>query len=219
MADNTSHTTFGLLERLARGPVICAEGYLFACEQRGYLQAGAYVPEVVLEHPEVGRQIHRDFGHAGSDVAEAFTYYAPREKLRCIGKELLLEPMNRRALAIAREVAAESGALLAGDICNTNVFVPDDASRQAVRAMFEEQVGWAGEAGVDYIIAETFSYAEEALIALDVVKQAGLPAVVTLSIHQPSQTREGGTPEEAYRRLETAGAGRVGVKRAPGPRP
>ena len=50
--------------------------------------------------------------------------------------------------------------------------------------MFEEQVGWAAEAGVDFIIAETFSYAEEALIALDVIKQAGLPAVVTMA-HAP----------------------------------
>jgi betaine-homocysteine S-methyltransferase len=180
MADNASQATVGLLERLARGPVICAEGYLFACEQRGYLQAGAYVPEVVLEHPEVVRQVHREFVHAGSDVVEACTYYAHREKLRLIGKEPLLEPLNRQALAIAREVAAESGALFAGNICNTNVFVPDDAARQAVRAMFEEQVGWAVEAGVDYIIAETFSFGEEALIALDVIKQADLPAVVTL---------------------------------------
>src|SRR5256714_8831664 len=132
MADNMPQTTFGLLERLARGPVICAEGYLFACEQRGYLQAGAYVPEVVLEHPEVVTALHRDFVHAGSDVVEAFTYYAHREKLRVIGKEHLLEQLNRRALELAPEVAAASGALLAGDICNTNGFVGDDASRLAV---------------------------------------------------------------------------------------
>ncbi|MBA3381180.1 MAG: homocysteine S-methyltransferase family protein, partial [Actinobacteria bacterium] len=36
----------GLLERLDEGPVICAEGYLFELERRGYLQAGAFVPEV-----------------------------------------------------------------------------------------------------------------------------------------------------------------------------
>ena len=35
-----------LVERLNQGPVLCAEGYLFAMERRGYLQAGAYVPEV-----------------------------------------------------------------------------------------------------------------------------------------------------------------------------
>ena len=75
--------------------------------------------------------------------------------------------MNRRALDLAREVADETGALFAGDIWNTNVFVPDDASRKAVRAIFEEQLGWAVEAGVDFVIGETFSWGEEALIALD----------------------------------------------------
>ncbi|MCA1849127.1 MAG: homocysteine S-methyltransferase family protein, partial [Actinobacteria bacterium] len=117
----------GLLERLAEGPVICAEGYLFELERRGYLQAGAFVPEVVLEHPEEVAQLHRQFVHAGSDVVEAFTYYAHREKLRTIGKEELLEHINRQALALAKEVAEESGTLFAGDICNTNVYEPGDA--------------------------------------------------------------------------------------------
>src|SRR5437879_996629 len=151
-----------LVERLEAGPVICAEGYLFECERRGYLQAGAFVPEVVLEHPEVVAQLHREFVHAGSDVVEAFTYYAHREKLRLIGREGDLERINRRALEIAKAVAQESGALFAGDICNTNVFDPADAtSRDTVRAMFDEQVGWAVDAGVDYIVGETFSWAQD----------------------------------------------------------
>src|SRR5947207_5105729 len=106
-----------LLQRLEAGPVICAEGYVFELERRGYLQAGAFVPEVVLEHPEAVKQLHRDFVHAGSDVVEALTYYAHREKLRLIGRENDLEPINRRALEIAQEVARETGALFAGDIC------------------------------------------------------------------------------------------------------
>src|SRR5947207_7993016 len=90
-----------LRARLEQGPVICAEGYLFELERRGYLQAGAFVPEAVLDHPEVVAQLHRDFVHAGSDVVEAFTYYAHREKLRLIGREAQLEEMNRQALRIA----------------------------------------------------------------------------------------------------------------------
>ena len=35
-----------LIKRLNEGPVLCAEGYLFAMERRGYLSAGAFVPEV-----------------------------------------------------------------------------------------------------------------------------------------------------------------------------
>src|SRR5436853_3378687 len=145
-----------LLERLEAGPVICAEGYLFECERRGYLQAGAFVPEVVLEHPEVVAELHREFVHAGSDVVEAFTYYAHREKLRLIGREGDLEPLNRAALEIAKDVAAETGALLAGNVSNTNAFVPGDEARRTVRAMFEEQIGWAVEAGADFVIGETF---------------------------------------------------------------
>jgi hypothetical protein len=95
--------THALLDRLAAGPVLCAEGYLFELERRGFLQAGAYVPEVVLEHPEAVAGLHRELVRAGSDVVEAFTYYAHREKLRLIGHEDLLEPMNRQALAIAGE--------------------------------------------------------------------------------------------------------------------
>jgi len=217
MRDDASTSRIGLLERLQAGPVICAEGYLFEFERRGYLQAGAFVPEVVLEHPDLVAQLHREFVHAGSDVVEAFTYYAHREKLRLIGKEHLLEEMNRQALAIAKAVALESGALFAGDICNTNVFVGDEASRRTVRAMFEEQVGWAVDAGVDYIIGETFSWGEEALIALDVIKQAGKPAVITLAAHQQPETREGWSPAEACRRLEERGADVVGLNCSRGP--
>ena len=206
------------LERLEQGPVICAEGYLFEFERRGYLQAGAFVPEVVLEHPELVAQLHREFVHAGSDVVEAFTYYAHREKLRLIGKEDALEEINRQALQIAAEVARESDSLLAGDICNTNVYdAGDPQSAATVRAMFEEQVGWAAGEGVDFIIGETFSWGEEALIALEVIKETGLPAVMTLAVHQEPTTREGWTPADACRRLEDAGAAVVGLNCIRGP--
>jgi methionine synthase I (cobalamin-dependent) len=205
-------TKQGLLERLAAGPVICAEGYLFELERRGYLQAGAYVPEVVLDFPEQVENLHRDFLRAGSDVIEAFTYYAHREKLRLIGREGDLEPMNRQALAIAKKVAAEGGALVAGNICNTNIYEPSnaDAARQ-VRAMFEEQVGWAVEAGVDFIIAETISWLGEAEIALDVIRQTGLPSVVTFALHRNGELRDGFKPAEAAKRIEQRGADVVGL--------
>jgi betaine-homocysteine S-methyltransferase len=208
----------GLLERLEQGPVICAEGYLFEFERRGYLQAGAFVPEVVLEHPELVAQIHREFVHAGSDVVEAFTYYGHREKLRIIGKEELLEPLNRQALMLAKEVADETGTLFAGDICNTNIFEPDDDdSIRAVRMMFEEQVGWAAEAGADFVIAETISHVGEALLALETIKATGLPAVVTMAVHRDPVTRDGWTIAEACKRLEDAGADVVGVNCIRGP--
>ena len=207
----------GLLALLAAGPVVCAEGYLFEFERRGYLQAGAFVPELVLEHPELVAQHHRDLFHAGSDVVPALTYYAHREKLRVLGMEAELEPMNREALRIAREVAEETGALLAGDLSNTNVFLDDAPSERTVRSIFEEQVGWAADAGVDYVIAETISWAKEALLAVEAVKAAGLPVAVTLAVHREPRTFEGWTLPEAARRLEAAGADVVGLNCIRGP--
>ena len=208
----------GLLDRLEAGPVLCAEGYLFELERRGYLQAGAFVPEVVLDHPEQVTALHRDFVRAGSDVVEALTYYANREKLRAVGKDGLLEEMNRQALALAREVADESGTLLAGNVCNTNLYDPDNAETHAqTRAMLEEQVGWAAEAAVDYVIGETFRYAGEALIALDVIRQFGLPAVITLAVGQQPDTREGWPLPDACQRLAGEGADVVGLNCIRGP--
>lgn len=219
MVDASGQNKLGLLERLDQGPVICAEGYLFECERRGYLQAGAFVPEVVLEHPEIVAGLHREFVHAGSDVVEAFTYYAHREKLRIIGKEHLLEAMNQQALRIAHDVARDTNTFFAGDLANTNVFVPgDEDSKKAARAMFEEQAGWAVDAGVDFIIAETFSHGEEALVALETIKQTGLPSVVTMAIHRYGVTSDGWTPEETCRRLEAGGADVVGVNCSRGPK-
>jgi len=210
-----------LRERLAGGgAVLCAEGYLFELERRGYLQAGAYVPEVVLDHPEVVAQLHREFVRAGSDVVEAFTYYGHRAKLRLIGKEDKLELLQRNALSIAKAVAAEAHGeppLVAGNISNTTIYAPGDgAVASEVRAMFDEQVAWAAEAGVDLVIAETFSYHDEAMLALDAIRRAGLPAVVTLAIHLEG-LRDGIPLEESVRRLEQAGADVVGVNCARGP--
>ena len=206
-----------LLDSLTQGPVVCAEGYLFECERRGYLQAGAFVPEVVLDHPEVVEELTREFVHAGSDVVEAFTYYGHREKLRVIGKEEILEPLNRQALDIAARVARGTGTLLAGNVCNTNVYEPGAAGEKAARAAFEEQVGWAAEAGVDFVIAETFGWVGEGLLALEAIRDAGLPAVVTYSVHRDGTLREGTSAADACAQTEQAGADVVGLNCARGP--
>jgi betaine-homocysteine S-methyltransferase len=208
-----------LLSRLNRGAVICAEGYVFELERRGYLQAGAFVPEVLFDHPEVVEQLHLDFVHAGSDVTQALTYYVHREKLRVIGREKDLVPMNRAALRIAKSVARKTGTLFAGDLCNTNIYDPaDKSSIKEVARIFDEQVGWAVEAGVDYFVAETLGWAGEALMALAAIrKYSKVPAVVTFAMHQEELTRDGLTPAQACQRLEAAGADVVGLNCHRGP--
>jgi len=211
-----------LIERLNEGPVLCAEGYLFAMERRGYLSAGAFVPEVVLEHPEVVSQLHREFIRAGSDVIQAFTYYAHREKLRLIGKEELLEPMQKNALQIARDSREEFkdlDLLVCGDVANTNIYDPNDKkSHSECQRMYEEQVLWAKEAGVDFVVAETINWTGEMKIALKAIKDAGLIAVTNFSIKATDKTRDGHTPEDACKIMEDLGADVVGLNCYRGPK-
>jgi betaine-homocysteine S-methyltransferase len=208
-----------LIERLDAGPVICAEGFLFELERRGYLSAGEFVPEVALEYPDALKALHVDFQRAGSDIVEAFTYNGHREKMRVIGKEDLLEPLNRAALQIAREVAdARPGDLMAGNISNTNIWDPSDTGRQAeVRGMFEEMVGWAVDGGADLIIGETFYFAGEALAALEVGKASGLPVVLTIAPMAMEEMADGVGIVETCQRLEQAGADVVGMNCFRGP--
>ena len=83
--------------------------------------------------------------------------------------------------------------------------------------MFEEQVGWAADEGVDFIIAETFDFFEEARVALEVIKSANLPAVVTMVVHRNGHTRDGLSPADCCKALEDAGADVVGLNCARGP--
>lgn len=209
----------GLLDRLNSGEtVFCAEGYVFELERRGYVKAGAYVPEVVLDHPEVVAQLHHEFLRAGTDVVEALTYYAHRDKLKAIGRENDLEALNRQALLLAKRAARGSQALVAGDICNTWVYDANnpEGSGKIVRRQYQEQVGWAKAAGADFIIAETIEYLGEALIAVDVVKSFGLPVVLNFGA-AGDRSKDGYDWIEACRQVKAAGAGVVGFNCMRGP--
>jgi len=82
----------GLLERLCDGVVICAEGYLFEMERRGYLQAGAFVPEVVLDHPEVVAQLRQGVKGMVEDEGPG-QFITPREGTRAGSLEVGTERM------------------------------------------------------------------------------------------------------------------------------
>ncbi len=207
-----------LLDRLRKDVVLVAEGYMFELERRGYVKAGPFLPEAVLEHPSAVKQLHLEFMRSGSEVIVAFTYYGHRAKMKAMGLENLLEELNIRAVALAREVAHKGRALTAGNLSNTWEYDTKnlEKSDKVVRAIFEEQTKWAVNVGVDFMIAETFSHLGEALIALEVIKEARLPAVITF-IPLQEKSCDGYVWEEACRILEENGADVVGLNCGRGP--
>jgi len=171
-----------------------------------------------LDHPSAVIELHREFMRCGSDVVEAFTYYGHREKLRLVGREHDLEKLNRQALQIAKQVAAEGGALVAGNISNSTLWDPDDKAKQTeVRRQYAEQLQWVKEEGVDFVIGETFDMLGEAIVALEEIKKVGLVAVITMTFHQEEITRDGKTIKETFQTLKQHGADVVGVNCHRGP--
>lgn len=148
-----------LIERQEKGVVLVAEGYIFELERRGYLKAGPFVPEVVLEHPEAVKELYHEFLMAGSDVIVACTYYAHRSKLKAVDKEDRLEELNLKSISLAQEVAQKGDALVAGNLSNNWEFNHNDPieSGRIVKSILEEQVNWVSRGNADFIIAETFS--------------------------------------------------------------
>lgn len=201
----------GILERLEEGVVLGDGGYLIELEKRGYVQAGPFTPEVVIEHPQAVRELHQEFLDAGSEVLQALTFYASKEKLGTTGYADRVRELNRAAVRIAREVAGER-ALVAGNLSLTWLYDPKDPkSADRVRREFDQQLEVQTRGGIDFVICETFSWLGEALLATERAKATGLPVMTTMCFEQNPISAEGKTPADCARALAAAGADIVGV--------
>ncbi|HET9724170.1 MAG TPA: homocysteine S-methyltransferase family protein [Actinomycetota bacterium] len=212
--------TRGILERLAEGPVLGDGGYLLELEKRGYVQAGPFTPEVAIEHPEALEQLHREFLRAGAEFLTTMTFYASDDKLETVGMKDKVDEINRNAVLVARSVADEGDALVAGDLSLTWAYDPaDPSSADHVRELFDRQLQDMLDAGgVNLWVGETFSYLGEALLFVERAKATGLPVMVTMSFEQPEpRAYEGDDPGACARRLADAGADIVGVNCLNGP--
>jgi betaine-homocysteine S-methyltransferase len=202
----------GIMEKLAEGTVLGDGGYLLELEKRGYVQAGPFTPEVSLTNPEALLQLHREFIRAGAEVIQTLTFYASEDKLATVGLAGKVQEINRAAVRVAREAAEGTGVLIAGNLSLTWAYDPKDPkSPDHVRELFDRQIDTQMQEGVDFIIGETFSWLAEAILCVERIKKAGLPAMVTLCYEANPVCYEGYSPGECAKRLVDAGADIVGV--------
>src|ERR687893_2351244 len=187
----------GILQRLSEDVVLGDGGYLLELERRGYVQAGPFVPEASISHPEALAGLHREFVDAGVDVLQTLTFYATEDKLATVGLEGMVDGMNREATRIARRVAGEADrdVLVAGNLSCAWVYRPEDPETHSrTRELFDRQLAVMTGEGVDFIIAETFNWTGEAIIAAEAIKDAGLPAMVTMGPDNDPDSFEGYSP-------------------------
>lgn len=175
----------GLIERLNEGVVIGDGGFVFSLEKRGYVKAGPWTPEAAVEHPEAVKQLHQEFLRAGSDVMQAFTFYASDDKLinrgNEAGKLYTGSDINDAACKLAREVANQGDALVAGGISQTPSYLSGNG-KDSVQGEFRKQVDVFVRNNVDFLICEYFEHVEEITWAIEVCKETGLPVCATMCI-------------------------------------
>ncbi|XP_030625029.1 betaine--homocysteine S-methyltransferase 1 isoform X2 [Chanos chanos] len=200
----------GILERLNAGEVVIGDGgFVFALEKRGYVKAGPWTPEAAAEHPEAVRQLHREFLRAGANVMQTFTFYASDDKLENRGNNLSFTQINEAACDLAREVANEGDALVAGGVSQTPSYL-SCKSEDEVKAIFKRQLDVFIKKNVDFLIAEYFEHVEEAEWAVQVLKSTGKPVAANMCIG-PDGDMHGVSAGECAIRLVKAGADIVGV--------
>ncbi|MBL9169834.1 MAG: homocysteine S-methyltransferase family protein [Verrucomicrobiales bacterium] len=200
-------------------------GYLIELERRGYVDSGSrrekvgtgkgsgqFTPEVAIEQPEALRQLHREFLGAGSQVLQALTFFGTREKLTRAGYGSQTESINQAAVKLAREVAGDR-ALVAGSVSRTQLIEREGmGAMDKARDHIAEQIRLLKDAGVDFLILETFFHLAEMKVALRCATEAGLPAVATMSFRPMiSACTDGHTPAECAKVLADLGAIAVGA--------
>ncbi|MBM3834420.1 MAG: hypothetical protein FJ403_14345 [Verrucomicrobia bacterium] len=214
-----------ITELIKNGVVLGDGGYLIELERRGYVDSGSerekvgtgrgsgqFTPEAAIEHPEALRELHREFLEAGSQVLQALTFFGTREKLSRAGYGAQTEQINQAAVRLAREVAGDR-ALVAGSVSRTQLFEREGPSAAAhVRDLLTEQIRLLKDAGVDFLILETFFRLDEMLIALECSRASGLPIVATLSFRPVlTESSDGHSPAHCARTMAAAGAHAVGA--------
>ncbi len=198
----------GFLERLNEGPLLGDGGYYLELERRCLGSFDKGVPWAVLDHPEGVLELHREFARAGAEVLQAMAWG--------VGKLDRDEELHRTAVELAREAAGPNrfvaGTLSPAGIGQYQRRSPiTEKERREAQAFFERRVGQQVAAGVDLFIVETFYSVEEASLGLPYIKDAGLPAVVTLEYKSGEYTSDRYLPDEAAKRLVDFGADVVGI--------
>jgi len=201
------------MERLQEGPVIGDGGQVFLMEKRGFLRAGPWTPEATCEFPEAVLNMHREFGHAGCDAHQVFSFYASEDKLSNRGNEAAAKHgvtrINEEGCRLANMAADEFGGIVAGGICQTPSFL-SGASKQKVQEEFHKQCRAFQKGGVDFLIAEYFEHITEMEWAIEAAKQYDMPVVATMCINKHGDLH-GTSAGECAKAMAGAGADLVGI--------
>jgi methionine synthase / methylenetetrahydrofolate reductase(NADPH) len=209
-----------LLSRIKQSPILCDGAMGTLLYSKGIFINRCY-DELNLSQPDLIRDIHHEYAHAGAEIIETNTFGANSFRLARHGMADRVREMNVKGARLAREAAKSFGAWVAGSVGPLGIRIEPlgKTSFEEARAAFREQMRALVEGGVDLLILETFGYLEELhqaiLAARDVDRK--LPIVAQVTIDEDGNCLDGSTPETFTPRLEQWRADVIGCNCSVGP--
>ncbi|MET3579521.1 S-methylmethionine-dependent homocysteine/selenocysteine methylase [Mesorhizobium robiniae] len=161
---------------------------------------------VLIDEPDLVRDLHAEFIRAGARVITINTYSATPERLAREGAEELFRPLQKRGIELARQARDQAGdAAIAG--CLSPLFgsyapaltISFQDTLDIYRRIVAEQAD-----GVDLFLCETMASAEEARAAVTAASESDKPVWVswTLADHGAPRLRSGETIAAASSALD-----------------
>ena len=205
-----------ILEQVAAGQVLVADGAIGTLLMQRGLQAGACPESVNLQRPEDLEEIARLYLEAGADIVQTNTFGGSPLKLAMYGLDGQAEEINRRAVGAVRKVVGDR-AFVSGPCGPSGKMLKPygDAEPDEMYDSFRRQIGTLINAGIDVICVETMIDLQEATLAIKAAKNASatIPVMATMTFDSTPKgfyTIMGVDIEKAAAGLQEAGADVIG---------
>lgn len=209
-------------KQLTESRIVILDGATGTNLQKRGLPAGVCPEQWILEHPDVLKELQKEYILAGTDIVYAPTFSGNRIKLQEYGLQDQLEEMNRALVKLSREAVEESGrkAYVAGDLTMTGeqLYPMGTLQFEELVEVYKEQIRCIEAAGADLLVVETMMSLNECRAALLAAREVcDLPVMVTLTFKEDGRTFYGTDPVTAAVVLQAMGADAVGVNCSTGP--
>lgn len=128
--------------------------------------------------------------------------------------------MNRKLVALSKEAAKGTNALVAGDLTMTGeqLYPLGDLMFEDLVDVYKEQAKIIAEAGADLFVVETMMSLQECRAAVLAIREVcDLPVMVSLTYNEDGRTLYGTDPVTAVVVMQSLGADAVGMNCSTGP--
>ena len=206
-------------ELVKKAPVLL-DGATGTNLQKAGMPVGVCPEQWILENSEVLIDLQKRYVEAGTDILFAPTFTASRIKLKEYGLEDHLEEMNRKLVALSKEAAKGTNALVAGDLTMTGeqLYPLGDLMFEDLVDVYKEQAKIIAEAGADLLVVETMMSLQECRAAVLAIREVcDLPVMVSLTYNEDGRTLYGTDPVTAVVVMQSLGADAVGMNCSTGP--